>query len=345
MQITVGNSNGHKRSPNVEDVLARIDMATLLVDMGFDDVDPDAEEQLLFCIFHNDVNTKSFSVNLEKKVFRCFSSNCPARGSAITLYAMWKQIPWEQALTELQYLPKRRSVATLKKKLAARKSLISVSRRMQIMTEFIDSLPPLSESKYAPVLESRGITLEAQDYFQLKAYDDTITQPYEELFQAGVANVWHNPVFQNHPILMPYYLGESVAFIQGRQAVKDDTRSKYMGTRGMIPCMFNHSILRHSPKRVFMTEGALDAISMECMGYGPALGVVGSDGFKEEWAGEFKGVDEVWIATDNDASGQEAFFDWAKKLQKAVSVVRKFTIPAQYKDANEWLIATNNEKA
>lgn len=68
------------KMPDRSDLLDRVDMAGLLVDIGFSDVDPDAEEQLLFCVFHNDSGTKSFSVNLRAKVFKCWSPACSIHG-------------------------------------------------------------------------------------------------------------------------------------------------------------------------------------------------------------------------------------------------------------------------
>jgi len=328
-----------KKKSNRKDLLARIDMAQLLIDMGFSDVDPDAEEQLLFCLFHNDSATPSFSVNIEKKVFHCFSSACAVRGSAIALYALWKQISYEQAESDIQYLPTRRSITKLQKQLAKERVTMSTEFRLKVLTDFTLAMPLLSQSPYARVLENRRISRVVMDWFGLRAYDEKAASKFDPnlLFQAGIANIWRNVVFSKHPILFPFWLGNSVAFLQGRLAEDDPAKVKYLGARGTIPCMFNHGALFKSPERVFITEGVIDAVSLAELGYGPALGIVGTEGFKPEWAKEFRGVKEVWIATDNDAAGQAAYLKLTGYLQDHVKRVERFVFPSEFNDINELL--------
>lgn len=318
------------------ELLERLDMASLLVDMGFADVDPDSEEQLLFCIFHSDVGTKSFSVNLEKKAFHCFSGACGVKGYGIQLYALWKGITYNQACAEIEYLPKRRDLAKLRKSLTTKSREMAAIKRMEVLTSFAQAMPLLSASKYASVLESRGITKEAMDRFDLRAYDEQVANKFdaEQLFMAGISNVWRRPLFGGNPILFPFHRGESVVFIQGRQAVDDVNRSKYLGNRGSIPCCFNHQVLSTQPKRVFVAEGAMDALSLEALGLGPAIGVVGTEGFNPDWVHDFKGVEEIWMAFDHDAAGEKAVGTVAKMLAPSGARLMRLDFPAQYKDIN-----------
>ncbi len=154
------------------DILDRVDMAALLVDIGFEDVDPDAEEQLLYCVFHNDSGTKSFSVNLEKKVFHCFSSACAVHGSAIVLYALWKRISYQQACQEIAYLPRRRDLARLQEAISRPKTGLTASKRLDVLTDFIERMPLLSSRPEAQSLLRRGISAEVMDRHGLRAPDD-----------------------------------------------------------------------------------------------------------------------------------------------------------------------------
>ncbi len=156
----------------------------------------------------------------------------------------------------------------------------------------------------------------------------------DSLFSAGVSNVWRRPVFSGHHLLFPFFLGKSVAFIQGRLDVDDPNRPKYLGCRGSIPCLFNHGILSTRPKRVFLTEGVIDALSLEMLGLGPALGVVGTEGFKPEWAEDFRGVEEVWLAMDNDNPGNEAVPKLATLLRPSGASLGRLSFPLQFKDIN-----------
>lgn len=318
------------------DTLDRIDMASLLVDVGFADVDPDAEEQLLFCVFHNDSGTKSFSVNMEKKVFHCFSSTCGIHGSAITLYALWKRVSYQQARQEIAYLPRRRDLARLQEAISKRREGLSASKRLDVLTEFVERMPLLSSTPAARALLSRGIPKDLMDLHRLKWYDDKAWEGMdpELLFAAGISNVWRRPVFGANQLLFPFFMGSYVAFVQGRALVDDPNRPKYLGCRGSIPCLFNHGVLSSRPRRVFVTEGVVDALSLEAVGLAPALGVVGTEGFKPEWAEDFKGVAEAWIATDHDAAGEAAVPKLAGLLRPSGASLGRLDFPPQYKDIN-----------
>jgi DNA primase len=328
-----------KNGGNHKDLMARVDMAQLLVDIGFEDVNPDAEEQLLFCVFHNDSATPSFSVNLEKKVFHCFSAACGARGSAISLYALWKNIDYEQAVNEIQYMPKRRSMDTLQRTIDKERNTMTVERRLKILTDFTLKMPDLSQTEHAEYLVKRGISKSTMDWYGFKAYDPQVAESFDpdHLFAAGVANVWRNPIFTSHQILFPFWLGDSVVYLQGRLSEDNPDKIKYMGARGTVPCVFGHNALRRAPKAVYITEGVVDAISLGQMGYAPALGIIGTEGFKPDWTEEFKGVKEVWIATDNDDAGNAAYIKLVGMLQDHVPKVDRFIFPGEFKDINAWM--------
>lgn len=58
--------------PSRKEILEKIDMAQLLEDIGFDNVNPMKDTYLGYCVFHDDSNTKSFSANFTAKLFKCF---------------------------------------------------------------------------------------------------------------------------------------------------------------------------------------------------------------------------------------------------------------------------------
>lgn len=323
-----------------QEILDKVDMASMLVDIGFSDIDPQAEEQLTFCIFHNDSGTRSFSVNLEKKIFNCFSSACGVHGNAIHLYALWKQITFEQARNELQFLPSRRSITALKEALMARSDTITALKRLDILTKYAEAMPMLSASPAGQYVRNRGITDVTMDRFGLRAYDEEKAAQFDglTLFQAGLANVWHRPIHAKHPILFPFILGKNVAFIQGRKIDDDIDRPKYLGCRGSIPCLFNHDALSLRPKKVYITEGVMDALSLEQMGYGPALGIVGTEGMKLDWISDFRYVEEVVLAMDHDAAGDAAVKGIADMFLLPRKKVTRLEFPAVYKDVNAWLM-------
>lgn len=334
-----------KSNPGTLDAISRLDMASLLVDIGFEDVDPSSEQQLLFCVFHSNTATPSFSVNISKKVFHCFSAACGVKGNGVMLYALWKNISYEQAIQEIQYLPKRRDIESLQQiLLRSKEQAMPVLERLQILTDFVGALPLITGTPYAAKLYARGLTKETLDRFGIRFYQEEYVKHLnaEKLFRAGISNVWRRPVFSAHPIIIPYYLGPSVAFIQGRQYDDDPLKSKYLGVRGNIPALWNHSALQVKPKQAFIAEGALDAMSLEQLGFSPALGIVGVDNFRADWAEDFKGVETVWVATDLDLAGEACFGKLYGLLGPAECQINRYYFPSEYlghkiKDINDLL--------
>lgn len=340
------------RNYDMQEVLGKIDMAEMLVDMGFEDVSPDSESQLLYCIFHNDSGTKSFSVNLEKKVFNCFSGACGVKGSAITLYALWKNIAYDAAVQEIMYMPSRRNLDTLHKKIQSISRPLPVLEKIKILRSFLNYTLPVEQSPLLPYLSQRGLSLDTLRRNDVRCLNSSALQSAinagssirEDFFRVGLLNVWGRCPFDSHKILFPFKMGGDPVFIQGRLTAEDAARSKYMGMRGMIPCLWNHGVLFSSPSKVFLTEGVMDALSLEQMGHGPALGIVGTEGFKESWVSDFKGVQEVVIATDHDVAGEAAYLHLGGVFSKVGKTVTRFSFPSQYKDVNEFLVALSPGK-
>ena len=331
-------------------LLDKIDLAGMLVDMGFEDVDPEAESQLLYCIFHNDSGTKSFSVNLDKKVFHCFSGACGVKGSAISLYALWKNVSYDEATQQIQYLPSRRDVDVLHKRIQGIAHPMSVSEKIKILKEFLALTIPVEQSPLLPYLTQRGLTLDTLrrgdvrylNPESLKTALSTGAINRDLLFRVGLLNVWGKSPFESHKILFPFKMGGDPVFIQGRLTDGDETRSKYLGLRGTVPCLWNHGALFTSPGKVYLTEGVMDSISLEQMGYGPSLGIVGTEGFKTSWYDDFRSVQEVVIATDHDAAGEAAFLALGGVFASKGKTVSRFPFPAQYKDVNAFLMGVSN---
>lgn len=336
-----------KMFAKLEDALSRLDMVQLLQDIGFQDVDAHSEQQLLYCVFHSDVATKSFSVNILEKKFHCFSSACAVQGNAVKLYALWKQLPLDQAIEEILYLPKRRDLDTIKQRLENKTGhIFSHTNRLKIVTKYIESMPLLSSTPLVENLVERGITIETMNYFGLRAFSKEIENSFDQdqLFQAGILNVWKTSIFTNHPIIFPFVLGKSVVYAQGRLAQSSTTLAKYKGLRGAISGMFNHNVLFNNPTEVYMTEGAMDCISLYELGYKNSLGVVGTEGFNSNWLEDFRGVKTVYIATDHDAAGEGAFISWTNMLQSKNIKVLRFEFDRKYKDINECLVDSRNSK-
>lgn len=120
--------------------------------------------------------------------------------------------------------------------------------------------------------------------------------------------------FKTHRLLFPFWISAGgkryPVYLQGRNinAGKD---FRFDNLSGSVPCPFNFDAVleaRREGKPVFICEGATDTMTLFQNGY-KAVGIVGTQGFKEDWVECFDGL-KVYISTDPDQPGQES----AKKI-------------------------------
>lgn len=153
-------------------------------------------------------------------------------------------------------------------------------------------------------LATRGITPETADRFGL-VYDEerqAIAIPY--LSALG-----------GEPIAWRYRL---IGDVQGH-----GSNRKYDTEQGSKLHLFNVEDTNCSP--VYLTEGELDTIVLKQMGL-DAVGVPGTNGFKDEWRWLFFEA-EVRIVFDGDDPGRKAARKVASTLQSVVSEVFVIAMP------------------
>lgn len=325
------------------EVLKKIDMAQLLTDIGFTEVDGTKTQYLGYCVFHNDVNTKSFSCNIRLKLFHCFG--CNLKGDAIKLYALWKGIDYAKALYELEQSPIIRSVKTLDQTLESyNQSQIPSYRIIKILTDFINKCPSVTTNPEAKkYLNSRSISDAVLDYVGVKCYvpeaiDRTVSEI--ELRAVGLTGTGDYERFTSNPILFPYRMGNVVGTVQGRcignPASEEDP--KYVFTKGPAPFAFNHDALRSDAAvdSVFICEGVTDVLSLLQLGFPATIGVPGVHSFKMSWLSEIR-AKKVIVAFDNDRAGEQGFQHISKLMATKRIPVEKFQIPIEFKDVNQYL--------
>jgi twinkle protein len=87
---------------------------------------------------------------------------------------------------------------------------------------------------------------------------------------------------------------------------------------------------------VIVTEGEFDAISLTQLGFSNVVSVsTGANAFKPEWIDFFEPFHKVFIAFDNDSTGERG----AEKLAERLGRYRCYYVRLPQKDANECLLA------
>lgn len=319
---------------STQEILKKMDMAKLLTQMGFADVDPSKPSYLGLCILHNDSNTKSFSANLESKLFHCFG--CKKKGNAIQLYAIWKNISTDLAKQELEDLPDIRSIEMLQNQLNSPKQP-PAWRRIMLMTNYVKQLPLLVDTPLKQHFNERGLSDATLRRFALRAFKP-IQHSTADVPDLGAIGILDNgrERFQSHQLIIPYFYGSLVSFIQARAVNAAPDQPKYLGIRGSITHAFNHDCLFSSPSQIVICEGAVDAMSMYELGHKSVIGIPGVDSFKLDWLPDFHGH-RILLAFDNDGAGKGATIKIGDMLRSRGYEVSVFEEHKEFKDVNEYL--------
>ena len=110
-----------------------------------------------------------------------------------------------------------------------------------------------------------------------------------------------------------------------------DAEPKYLNTGGVTKRLFNLRALVLADETVSITEGQLDALSLETAGLN-AVGVAGVQNWKRHHSRLFAGFREVLVWADNDTPGR----DFAERLVREMPQAR--VISTQSEDVNACLV-------
>lgn len=155
----------------------------------------------------------------------------------------------------------------------------------------------------------------------------------EKLINCGLAKIDDEEkvkfIWWDHVILFPFYdKDDYITYIQGRRIGNDNP--KYLNLNGIKTNIFNLKVLNilNGGEIIFICEGVTDTMHLHQLGLN-AVGILGANNFKEEWAHHFLKY-EIIVMQDSDKAG-EAF------VKNIESVFHKF-------GKNIKTIAINNAK-
>ena len=92
-------------------------------------------------------------------------------------------------------------------------------------------------------------------------------------------------------------------------------------------------------KRIFITEGIIDALSLVKLGLKESIALYGTSGFTPDHVRILQSSDleEVWLSLDNDEAGERAVQTLLEKIPSSLRVF-KITLPEGIKDPNDFLL-------
>lgn len=166
-----------------------------------------------------------------------------------------------------------------------------------------------------------------------------ISKETQKRFGVGFCKEWKHPKTPQAPITERVIIPTSKNSYLAR-AIKADVKKEYQKQKVGKANLFNLQALKNF-QSVFITEGEIDALSLEDLGFSAvALGSISNQKKLVEALEKIEMKPFLFLCLDNDEAGQKAQKELETKLDKIEArYMEANNILGQYKDANEALLA------
>ncbi|MDD3662152.1 MAG: CHC2 zinc finger domain-containing protein [Candidatus Dojkabacteria bacterium] len=271
------------------------------------------------CPFHDD-HDPSFSVSVRKQIGKCFV--CMDRAvDVFGFIMMMEKVTFPEAVRiladkkaiKLQELTEEQKKALEKQKRQREILRATAGFYHKQLLEVLDSHAADDDSaKAIEYIQKKGFDKEVILKFKLGMArreglcDYLIKEGFSETdgIESGVLSAYQGKVreFYEVAIVFPIMVRGEVVSFTGRM-LADDAVSKFKHLKGEISYLYNEDVLRDADE-VMLCEGPVDTITAEQYGF-TAVGILGSQAFKESYLAKFRNVSEVYSCLDADAAGTE----------------------------------------
>ncbi len=149
--------------------------------------------------------------------------------------------------------------------------------------------------------------------------------------------------FNNGSITIPYFRDKLCFNIKSRP-INPNGDLKYFREEGCPSILFNLENAKKFEGSIIITEGELDAIAFDQMGFPNVISVPnGAEAFSDEWIDDLESLNQIYLCYDMDEAGQRGSEKVADKLGR----YRCLNVLLPLKDGNDCLKAgfTNEEMA
>lgn len=274
----------------------RVDVQTFLNQLGLKVISETGDEVVLYCPFHSNTDTPSFSINKKTGLWQCFNPSCGKRGRFAALTKMLAGR--EQEL---------RDDSSYEDILGSWEDRSRGGMSMSSINVDYDNPDDIEKVRY---LINRGFTIDTLRYFE-------VGYSYK----------------RNRVVIPVRDLSYNVVGFIGR-ALDPDSITRYVYSLG-FPRKYNLFNMQNVKgyHKVIITEGSLDAISVHQAGFPNVIATLGSKLSPEQADLLNKYFDDIVIFADNDDAGRElARAIMAMCPRKGIELVR---YPEGKKDPGE----------
>lgn len=252
------------------------------------------------CPFHHDTHS-SASFNEDEGVFKCFG--CGVQGDAVAVLMHTQECTVEQARATLEAMGVARKPVKRQEKHTVRRSDPSRAMLQDALERYERDIDQISG-----YLSARGITRTAAKAARLGFVSDPA--PGHEQYRGRLC--------------IPYMTTSGAVDMKFRctqsHVCKDHGHSKYLCLPGSDSRMYMAMAVLTSKSYIAITEGELDAVTLNFMCGIPAVGVPGANNWKSHYARVLEGFDRVFVLGDGDTAGREFTRNVGKKVAGAVCI-------------------------
>ncbi len=267
------------------------------------------------CPFHSE-KTPSFSVSLEKRIFRCFG--CGASGNAITFIRRNQKLSFPEAI---RFLAERAGITIATEEDKKRETLIYCAAKAQ--EEFTRQLK--SGSYLSPIehLKERGIKAETQEEFGI-GYAGSVKDLIASLKRWGIHDKtipmsigllkekekgMTCPFMGRITLPIADYKGNTVGF--GGRATEDSQQAKYVNSSESAifskkRLLFGLNGVKSLDDTVLVVEGYFDVLTLHQAGFTNTVGLLGTELSAEQVKILERLAHNVILIFDADAGGKAA---------------------------------------
>jgi DNA primase catalytic core len=286
------------------------------------------------CPFHKDRNP-SLSISLKNDIWLWHCFGCKKGGTLIDFLRYtgesFKEIYQGYAAKSIPLSKEDKKEAMINKDIS---SILS-----QVIQLYHNTL---KEDPHAQAyLKSRNLLdKELIDTFRIGYSDGSLAKllPNDEstltsLKSIGVLNEKGNECFYKSITVPIFNENEQVVGLYGRNI--EGKRHLYL--KGPHRGVFNHRIFKATDE-IILTESIIDALSLYKEGFKNVTSSYGTSGFTEEHLKLLKenSIKSVYIAYDNDSSGQSHAQKIARELTKEGITCKRIHLPEGIKDINDY---------
>lgn len=257
--------------------------------LGLNVISDSNDNLSLYCPFHNNTNTYSFSISSISGAWLCFNPSCGESGSLIDLV---KKLLLKNDFQALRFIMSY-----------ANSDEDSFDDELRSILEDKPEFEEFSQITLDKLYQELGANKQAQDYFISRG----ITLDSMHYFKLGYSS-------NMNMVIVPIHSPEGLPIGLVARSISDK-RFKNSTNLPKNKTMFNIHRAKKIGGNVIIVESAFDAIRVHQAGFPNVVATLGGHISKENISSLNRYFNKIFVMTDSDEAGRKLGFNIADRLR------------------------------